>query len=167
MQNWPMARYHFLMAEDQGMNTKVVGENKKLVEEKLEIERLEKASGASDYFIKGSLVASEGPLTSLGLLLLVIGLWILKKTPTFKKAMLFLAIVMMPLALNFWIESWPKKIVTETKVVYAGPSAIFETVGEIPEGIMVLTDSKGEWEKIVYPSRFTGWIKSEGLKRLK
>lgn len=166
MNNWPLARYHFLMAQADGLNSEELNQNQQLAESKLEIARLEKPLGTSDYLIKTGMIASEGPLVTLSLLFLVIGLWILRKKPSFKSAVLFLVAVVTPLIVNFWIESWPKKVVLLPKAVYEGPSALFATRGELPPGIMVLTNTKGEWEEIIYPSRFAGWIKSDGLKRL-
>ncbi len=166
MKNWPLARYHFLLAEMSGMNSKELDQNKALAEGALEIERLEKPLETSDYLIKTGLIASEGPLLTIGLLFLVIGVWLLKKTPTLKNALLLVVAVATPLMLDFWIDSWPKKIVTAPKVIHEGPSALFGTHGEIPAGVMVITNTKDGWEEVVYPARFAGWIKSDAMKRL-
>ena len=166
MNNWPMARFHFILAEARGLNSKELNQNQQLVEEKLEISRLEQPLGTSDYLIKAGMIAADGPLVSLGFLFLAIGLWLLKKKPTLKSATWFVLAVASPLMLDLWIDSWPRKIVTTTKEIYEGPSALFGTRGELPQGLMILTDTKGNWEKIIFPSRFSGWIKSDGLKRL-
>ena len=166
MKNWPMARYHFLLAEMAGMNTKEIDQNKILAEQTLDVPRLEQPLGTSDYLIKTGLIASEGPLLTIGLLFLVIGIWLLKKKPSFKNAMLLIVMVATPLMVDFWIDSWPKKIVTDVKVVHEGPSALFGTRGEIPAGVMVITNTKDGWEEIVYPSRFSGWVKSDAMKAL-
>lgn len=166
MNNWPMARYHFLLAEKSGMNSKELQQNKSLAEDKLDVSRLEQPFGTSDYLIKTALVASEGPLVTVGLLLVVVGIWMLKKAPTFKNAVLLIVMAATPLLLNVWINSWPKQIVTDVKIVHDGPSALFGTRGEIPAGVMVITNTKDGWEEIIYPSRFGGWVKSEAMKRL-
>ena len=166
MNNWPLARFHFILAETSGMNTKELHQNQELTESKLEIPRLEQPLSTSDYLIKTGMVAAEGPLMTVGLIFLVVGLWFLKKKPNLKSALLFMIAVATPLMLDFWIDRWPKNIVTETKAVYEGPSALFGMRGELPAGVMVLTNTKGEWEEIIFPSRFSGWIKSDGLKRL-
>lgn len=166
MNNWPMARFHFILAEASGLHSKELSQNQQLAEEKLEVSRLEKPLDSSDYLIKASMVLSEGPLITLSLVFLVIGLWLLKKVPSIKRAAVFLLAVLSPLALDFWIDSWPRKIVTNVVPIYEGPSALFGVKGELPSGVLLLTNTKGEWEKVIYPSRFEGWIKTEGLKRL-
>lgn len=166
MNDLPLARFHLIMAESNGLHSKELIQNKLYVEDKLEISRLEQPLDSYDYLIKSGLAAADGPLLSVGFLFLVIGLWFLKKSPTVKSALAFVIAVAAPLMLDLWIDSWPRKIVTTPKVIYDGPSALFGTRGELPVGLMVITNTKDEWEKIIYPSRFSGWIKSDGLKRL-
>jgi len=166
MNNWPLARFHFILAEASGLHSEKLNQNQQLVEDKLEVHRLEKPLDTSDYLIKAGMIASDGPLVSLGFLFLAVGLWILKKRPTLKSAALFVVAVATPLMLDLWIDSWPRKIVIKTKAIYEGPSALFVTRGELPQGLMILTNTKGDWEKIIFPSRFSGWVKSDSLKRL-
>jgi hypothetical protein len=166
MNNWPTARFHFIMAHKSGLNSKELNQNKELVEEKLEISRLEQPLATSDYLIKASMIAADGPLLTLGFIFLVTGLWLLKKTPTLKSAALFVVAVATPLMLDLWIESWPRKIVITKKEIYEAPSVLFGTKGELPQGLMIMTNTKGDWEEIIFPSRFSGWIKPDGLKRL-
>ncbi len=166
MNDFPLSRFHLIMAESNGLHSKELIQNKLYVEDKLDISRLEQPLDSYDYLIKSGLTAADGPLLSVGFLFLVIGLWLLKKSPTVKSALAFVIVVAAPLMLDLWIDSWPRKIVAAPKVIYDGPSALFGTRGELPVGLMVITNTKDEWEKIIYPSRFSGWIKSDGLKRL-
>jgi hypothetical protein len=166
MNNWPMARFHFILAEASGVHSQELFQNLKLVEDKLDTVRLEQPLSTSDYIIKTGIIASDGPLLSLGFLFLVVGLWFLKKKPSLKSALLFVLAVASPLMLDLWIDSWTRKIVITTTQIYEGPSALFGVKGELPQGLMVMTNTKGEWENIIFPSRFSGWIKSDGLKRL-
>ncbi len=166
MNNWPMARFHFILAEESGLHSKNLIQNQQLVAAKLETNRLEQPLSISDYLIKTGIIASDGPLLSLGFLFLVVGLWFLKKKPSLKSAAFFVLAVASPLMLDLWIDSWHRKIVTTTKQIYEGPSALFGVKGELPQGIIIMTNTKGDWEKIIFPSRFSGWIKSDGLKRL-
>ena len=166
MQNWPLARFHFMKAENSGLYSEDLKLNQNLVESKLDLSQAEKAIDFKDYLIKGSLGASEGLLTTLSLLMLVLGVFLLRKQPSVKKVALLLCLTLLPLGVNYWVSSWPKKIVTQVLTLYSGPSAIFEVKGEVPPGVLVLTATSGDWEKIIYPSRFEGWIKQSGLKRL-
>ncbi len=166
MQDWALARFHLLMAESQGLHSKSLQQNQILVEEKLDAQRLEKPLGAEDYFHRIGLVISDGILTSFSLLFLVIGLWIFKKKPQIKLMVIFLCLILLPLAFNWWIKSWPKAIVTETQTIHEGPSSIFSSTGELPLGVFVITQDQGDWKKIIYPSRFEGWIRSKGLQVL-
>ena len=166
MNNWPMARFHFILAEESGLHSKNLIQNQQLVAEKLETNRLEQPLSISDYLIKTGIIASDGPLLSLGFLFLVVGLWFLKKKPSLKSAAFFVLAVASPLMLDLWIDSWHRKIVTTTIQIYEGPSALFGVKGELPQGLIIMTNTKGDWEKIIFPSRFSGWIKSDGLKRL-
>ena len=166
MKNWPMARFHFILAEANGFDSKELQQNQQLSEEALDISRLEKPLDTSDYLIKASLVASEGLLVTLSLIFLVAGLWFLKQKTTAKRALIFVLVVVSPLILDAWIDSWPKKIVTASKPLFEGPSALFAARGELPAGLMVLTNVKGEWEEVIYPARFSGWVKADRMKRL-
>jgi len=166
MKNWPLARFHFMLAEANGFNSKELSQNQQLAEDVLEISRLEKPLDTSDYLIKASLVASEGLLVTLSLIFLVLGLWLLKQSATAKRALIFVLAVVSPLIIDSWFDSWPRKIVIETKSLYEGPSALFAVRGELPAGLMVLTNTKGEWEEIIYPARFSGWVRTDGMKRL-
>ena len=166
MNNWPMARFHFLLSEKSGLNTKQLNQNLLLVEEKLDITRLEKPLSTSDYLLKASFVAADGLLVTLGFLILAVGIYFLKKKPSLKSAAIFVVAVFTPLMLDLWIDAWPRKIVTSNKVIYEGPSALFGPLGELPQGVMILTNEKDGWEEIIYPSRFAGWIKPEDLKSL-
>ena len=166
MNNWPMARLHFLLSEKSGLNTKQLNQNLLLVEEKLDLTRLEKPLSTSDYLLKASFVAADGPLVTLGFLMLAVGLYFLKKKPSLKSAAIFVVAVFTPLMLDLWIDAWPRQIVTSNKVIYEGPSALFSPLGELPQGVMILSNKKDGWEEIIYPSRFAGWIKPEDLKSL-
>lgn len=164
--NLPLARFHLLLAQEAGYSLKALDQNLKFVEGKLEIERLEKPLGPSDYLIKGALIASEGLLLTLALLVIVFGVWMIRKAPSFKSAAFLLVGALLPLGLNLWIKSWPRQIVTEAKMIYEGPSALFGQRGELSAGVMVITNKKEDWEEIIFPSRFSGWIKPNGLKKL-
>ena len=166
LSNWPLARYHFLLAEDRGLESKSLSQNKKWVESKLELERLEKPIDLSDYMIKAGLIAVNGPLISLSLIFLIAGLILLKKSKQIKATSVMLVFMALSLGLNYWIGSWPRKIVIEKKSLYEGPSVLFSIKGNLPPGVMVLTRSRGDWEEIIFPSRFSGWIKPDGFKNL-
>lgn len=164
--NWSIARYHFLMADNSGFDVPKNSINLKLVEEKLEIPRLEKPLNTMDYVVQGSLILSQGLLTTISLITLLIGLVVVKKKPSTKAMLSLLGLVLVPLGLNFWIRSWPMGVVTQGQIIYEGPSAIFASRDELPPGILILSQPNGEWRKIIYPSRFTGWIKNKNLKVL-
>lgn len=167
LNEWPLARYHLLMAEREGFISKESGINLDLVEEKLEISRLEKPFGWSDYLVKGGLFVSEGILSSLALLILVVGLFNLRKSKTFKSLGLTVSAVLFVLGINWWIQSWHKMIVLTPQGIHEGPSGIFAAREEIPAGVLIITTQEEEWAKIIYPMRFQGWIKNSGLKELK
>jgi hypothetical protein len=166
MQRLGEARYHLLMASKSGFNNKELNQNLSLVEQKLDIKRLEQPLDTKDYIIKGSLLAQQGFLTFLSFAILLMGLWILKKKADFRKIVLFLVLVLAPIALNFWISSWPKAVATAAQPVNDGPSVIFGTTGELPPGVLIVLKGEGEWREIIYPSRFKGWIKSTDLLEL-
>lgn len=166
LNNPAMARYYFLKAERSGFEDPKLIQNKNLIESQLEIPKLENPINGSDWFIKGSLISAQGPLITLGLILLVLGLWSLKKSLTFKRLTLVLGIVALPFVLQLWISQWPQKLVSVPLPIYEGPSALFTVRGELPPGVILVTNKKGQWEEIIFPARFHGWIKSEGLLSL-
>lgn len=164
--NYPLSRYYLLMAEQKGFKTKQTYQNLKYIEEKLEVSRLEKPLTIQDYLIKTGLAVSDGFLLTLSLVVLIIGLVILKKKRSLLSISIFGLAVILPILLNLWINSWNQSIITKTTSLYSGPSAIFETSGEIPAGVRVLIKGDTEWKEILYPSRFHGWIKNSDFKRL-
>lgn len=166
MEHLGLARYHFLMAREKGFSQPELNQNQKMLEKRLEVERLEKPLNTSDYLIKASLFAKEGILTSVGLVILLVGLMVLRKSASVSKILLWCLIMAIPVGLNFWIETWPLMVVTRTQVLAEGPSAIFRETGEVPEGLMVFAKDEGEWKEVIYPSRYSGWVKSEALKKL-
>lgn len=163
----PEARYHLLMAEKSGLASKELYQNQDLIETKLEIPRLEKALSATDYVIKGSLVASQGIFTFLGLLFIIAGILSLRKKLGLTVFFSSIGTAIVLLAINFWVHSWDQVIVLENSPLREGPSAIFEAREELPAGVKIIVKREGEWLKVVYPSRFEGWIKDQGLKELK
>lgn len=167
LENWPMARYHLTMADWEGFNSEEVILNKKLVETKLDIAKLEKANSASDYFVKGSIEASQGILTTLSLILVIIGIVNMWKKSSYKVMGALLTSAVLILGLNFWIQSWDKVIVITSQSIQEGPSIIFPSRDELPTGVMLVISKEGEWSKILYPSRYKGWIKNAGFKELK
>lgn len=167
LENWPMARYHITMADLEGFNSKQVMVNKKLIESKLDIPKFEKASSPSDYFVKGSIEASQGILTTVSLVLIILAIVNMWKKSSYKALALLLTSALFVMGLNYWIQSWNKVIVISSQSIQEGPSVIFPSRDELPPGVMLVISRKGEWSKIIYPSRFQGWIKNAGLKELK
>ena len=167
LQNWPLARFHLLKAEGTGFVSPEVLQNLEVVEEKLEVKRLEKPLGLSDYLVKGSLYASDGLLTTLALVIFLVGMINLRKSRDLKKLEILAVTVLFVLGINWWIRSWPVSITTSSQAIFDGPSGIFSAKEELPAGVMVITSDEGEWQKVMYPSRFQGWIKNTGLKELK
>jgi hypothetical protein len=166
MENWSSARYHFLMATESGLSLPELKQSREVVESKLEIGKLEKPINTSDYLIQASLVANGGILSSVSLMFLLMGLVFLRKSASLIKVLIWTFVVIIPVGLNFWINSWSRSISIGPLIISEGPSKIFNSSGELPPGILVLTTGEGEWRKIAYPSRFKGWVKVSGLKQL-
>jgi hypothetical protein len=167
MEEYPLARYHFLLADKKGYNNEELLSNKELVEEKLQVEKLEQSYSTTDFFLKAGLAARDGIFTLLGLILVLAGLISLWKKTGFKVwgSLFFIAVFV--ISLNWWVDLLDKRIVIEGQAIQEGPSAIFRATDELPVGIMLITTEKNGWLKIIYPSRFEGWIKDKGLRELK
>lgn len=166
MENLGLARYHFLLARAKGLSRVELDQNQSLIEQRLEVERLERPLNMTDHLIKASLFAHEGLLTSMGLLILLIGLVVLRKGATMMKILLWCLLMAIPFGYSLWVDTWPLMVAIRTQPVTEGPSAIFRETTELPEGVMVIAKGEGEWREVIYPSRFAGWIKSEALKKL-
>jgi hypothetical protein len=164
--NLPLARFHFLKSDLAGHSTREVLNNKELVETKLEIPRLEAPLSTKDYLIKGSMLASQGLMTSIGLIVLIIGLITFWKKKSGKALLASVLIGVSIIGLNWWIQSWHKVIVLKPQGILEGPSAIFSSRDELPAGVMLVVSEKEGWFEIKYPSRFQGWIKNSELKEL-
>jgi hypothetical protein len=167
LENWPLARYHLIMADTEGFSPQKVTLNKDLVEVKLEVSRHEKPLTTTDYLIKGGIEASQGILTTLSLVLVVFGIVSIWKKSHAKIIIALFTAVVLVLGLNWWIQSWNKAIVLSSQLIQEGPSVIFEGREELPVGILLVGKKQGNWLKIIYPSRYQGWIKDAGLKELK
>lgn len=165
--HWAMARFHFLKADLAGFRSTEASANAKLTESMLGTEKLEKPTSTSDYLIKVALFSSEGLLTTLSLCLLIAGLIGFWKKASIKVLASFLAMALVVTGASFWIRSWDRVIVIDKQSVYEGPSAIFASRDEVPEGVVLITSPQGEWREVIFPSRFQGWIKNIGLKELK
>lgn len=165
-EQWALARFHFLKAQESGYSKPELVTNQNIVEDKLEITKLEKPISTSDYLMKGALLGSQGIFLSLSLLLLVAGLLSLWKKAGLKVFSIFVVLALGLTAINFWIISWDKYLVINPTPVFEGPSVIFQNRGEIPSGVFVIVKKQGDWEKILFPSRFDGWIKAADLKEL-
>ena len=166
MENLPLARFHLLMAQDLRLTNDVVQQNLNIVEEKLDIKKLEIATSVQDHFVQISSTLSGGVLNSLSLVLLIIGILMLKQKRTALRMLVFILMVGLPWAYNFWVRSWPRAIVLESQEVREGPSQIFSPVAELPAGVLVIFEEHGNWRKITYPNRFRGWIKPQSIKEL-
>lgn len=167
LENLPLARYHFLLADKEGFSAKEMISNKDLIESKLEISRYEKPLAPTDYLIKGALFSSQGILTMVSLIFVLFGLYNFWKNKSFKVLAGCLSVGLIVLGLNVWIRSWKKTIVLGPQTIQEGPSVIFGAGEELPAGVMIITRSRGDWLEIMYPSRFKGWIKDNDLKELK
>ncbi len=167
MGNYPLARFHLLKAEAEGFKSKEAIANRELVESKLEIEKIETPITTSDYLVKGGMIAAQGLLGMLSLCLIIGALFTLWKKNSLKIFSLVVLPAFLLIGLNVWISNWNRQIVMNPKPIFEGPSAIFEARNEIPAGVMVVVRENEGWLQIIFPSRYQGWIKPDGLKELK
>lgn len=160
------ARYHFLEARKNGLQEEALTQNLELVENQLEVVKLEKPIEPLDYAVKFGLWAENGFFNMLSLLFLLGGLLILKKEKKYWVLAVTVFVATIPLGIGMWVRSWDKAVNLVPHEVLDGPSAIFASHGELPPGVMVITKRSGDWVEIIYPSRFRGWVKRTGLKEL-
>jgi hypothetical protein len=166
MEQLPLARYHFVMAEMKGFNRKEIKDAQAFISEKLELQRLEKPLHTQDYLLTFGMTFTEGVFTSISLIFVVLGVWSIRKKAELFQIVIVFILALIPLGLDAWISNLPKSIVIETTPIYEAPTAIFGVKGELPAGVMVVTKVKEGWEYIIFPSRFSGWIQPSGLKPL-
>ena len=159
----PLARYHFLKAREKGLRTDSLSENLRYVEEKLEIPKWETPLSLEDYSKKTALWAHGGFFTTVALIVFIIGIIHFMRTKTVRLIPLYALFMLLPLGMHFWVGSWEAFIVKDNLLVLEGPSAIFSPRGEVPAGVRILTKKRGDWHKIIYPSRFEGWVREKGL----
>jgi len=165
-ENWPLARYHFLMAENNGVLDKALFVNEKLVEEKLDTARYEEPQTINDYFIKYSMEMSAGYYTTLSLIFLIGGLVIVRKISNLRAWTIWSLLVLAPILYNYWVDSWEKVIVEKEIVLMDGPSNLFLTEKKIPPGALLVLKTKDGWSKVIYPSELHGWIRDTDYKRI-
>lgn len=160
------ARYHFLEAEENGFADEKLSQNLSIVEDELQVKTLEKPLDTFDYAVKFGLWSHNGFLTTLSLLILLGGMLILRKEKKYYVLILTIVLALVPMGVNYWIGTWNKAVTISSHEVLEGPSVIFGSRGELPPGVMVVMKKSGEWNEVIYPSRFRGWIKNAGIKEL-
>ncbi len=165
--NWPLARYHLLTSEARGLVSSKLTKNKTFIEEKIGVQKLEQPLGTTDYLVRAGMLASEGILTLMSLLFLIGGLLVLWRKRNIRAFGLCLIVTVFSLGLNLWIEHWNRFVVIDPQTIFEGPSTIFASRGEVPAGVFLVTKPEDDWLKIIYPSRFVGWVKSTGIKEIK
>jgi hypothetical protein len=166
LEDWPMARYHLSMADLHGYTSRELLSNQSLVEDKLLSQKWEKPITPMDYVIRGALLGSDGILTFFGLVIMIIGIFLLKNQLK-KRAFMLLSVSLLLFGMTLWIKTWNWGIVLKPQVLREGPSAIFNSKDEIPAGVKVLTLKEGEWVKVIFPERFEGWIRNAEIKELR
>jgi hypothetical protein len=167
LEKLPEARYHLLMSERHGFHSKELSLNQEIVESKLGVSKYENPLTLTDYVARGGLIGGQGYFTTLALFFLVIAIWILRKKDRLKSSLFYLTFSVIFVGLNFWVHRWDQSIVVSPKVIHDGPSSLFGERGELPLGVMLITTENEDWIKIIYPSRFEGWTKRDGLKELR
>ncbi|MFP5384995.1 MAG: hypothetical protein ACLGHN_02885 [Bacteriovoracia bacterium] len=167
MEQYPLARYHFLMADQKGYSGEELFANKAVVEDKLQVGKLEQSYSSTDFLFKAGLAARDGIFTLLGLIFVLSGLISLWKKAGPKVWGTLFVIAFFVISMNWWVDSLDKKVVIESQAIQEGPSAIFRATEELPAGVLIITSEKNGWLKIIYPSRFEGWVKDTGLRELK
>jgi hypothetical protein len=167
LEKWPQARFHFLMSDKHGFPGALSMNNKAMVEEKLNVSKLEKPITLSDYFYKAGLIGEKGVFTTVSLLFLFFGIIALWRKKSFKIFWTSLVLASIVLLISWWVKTWNRQIALQGIPVYEGPSLIFDARNEIPPGIMMVTTDNGPWHKVLFPSRFRGWVKNTDLKEIK
>jgi hypothetical protein len=167
LENLPLSRYHFIMADIEGFTNKDLIKNKLLVEKKLDVPRHEKSLSISDYLMRGSLEATYGIFTTISLFLILCGIFLSIRKSNLKAMKFPLIFSLFFLLFNFWVLSWEKYIVMENLNIHEGPSSIFLTNQELPSGVMIVVKEKEDWLEILYPSQYAGWIRNTGIRSLK
>lgn len=166
LENYPEARYQFLMAEKTGLGIQEVAANDALVMEKLDITKMEKPTTGLDYVFKTVKFLSGGEFTTFALLLLLGGMISLRKNMNLRKFVGVIILASLPIIMSSYVNSWPEAVVMTAAKVQDGPSAIFGSVADVPAGVKVITQGDGEWRRVIYPTRFRGWISKSVLKEL-
>ena len=165
LKSWAEARFHFLEAQAHGLTGAEA--NLRIVEKNLEVQRLEKPLSVQDYFVQLSLGATNlGATTFVSLVILIVGLWHLRRRWSLGLGALYGVLLSLPLIFGLWVSQWPKGVALESATLLEGPSVIFGTRAELPAGVLVVFRQEGEWKEVIYPSRFRGWIKSSNLKMM-
>lgn len=163
--NWSDARIAFLKSQKIYPRQETI-DNLLVVEKKLVVSELEAPRSIKDYSIHTTYFIGAELALTLNLALLVWGLWRFKKTKSYKQLLAIISVILMLSGLSFWTRNWPWVVAEEELIVFHGPSEIFDKVQVVPKGIKFLGVEKDSWIKIIYPSRFEGWIKKENISEL-
>ena len=164
-----LARFHLSKAlQFRSMNSSAL-KNLKLAESYLQAST-EKEVRSS--FEQGILFLKEAPSASfytLSLIFFIGSFYFIGKKGTrfFKSKSFYLSLVLalIPLSLKmFYLNQIDLGITTQAIKSFEGPSQIYSTSGEVPQGVKLLL-KKGEngWYFIKSPGEFSGWIGPENL----
>lgn len=163
--SWADARIAFLKSW-QIQPRSETRSNLEIVESKLLVSEVESPATIKDYLIHSTFFTGTQLALTLNLILLVLGLLAYKRSRNIKKFAFTLFLMLLLSGLSIWTRHWPWSVAEQEIPVFIGPSEIFDKVTVIPKGIKILGTEKDSWIKIIYPSRFEGWIKKENISEL-
>ena len=142
----------------RGMFSKDVDLAIKEVQKSLDIYYIEERMNAFDKTIISLKLVPQDFFIATSLSFLVIGLSIL----LVKKRMIasiFIALGLSMAAIIYPLSLYEVSYNLEEKIVYSGPSTIFEQTQIVPKGLkVVFTKIDSDWKYIQFPESFRGWI---------
>jgi len=163
--NWADARIAFLKSHKIFPRQETI-DNLEIIEKKLVVSEVEAPRSIKDHLINSTYFIGAELALTLNLALLILGLWNFKKSKNLRHFLMITVVMVMLSGLSLWTRHWPWSVAEQEVDVYHGPSEIFDKVQVVPKGIKFLGLEKDSWIKIIYPSRFEGWVKKENISEL-
>ncbi len=168
LNNLGQARFHFEKAQKLDFSPHLVEENLSLVKKQLGYTHMEQPVGpwqSTQFFFWNQ---SSEVFLLISLLLLLSLLVLLRKTFWNFSKVLLLSLCFVPLLVKLvFFSSVQKAVVLDERELYSGPAQFFETLGVVPEGVMLhLGQRQKDWVFVLHPKAYRGWLQSEGIGTL-
>lgn len=159
------ARVYFEKSKMLGFESNEVNTAIRNVKKSLDIVHLESSETILESIQFSLIGLSFDAYVTLALILGLLSLT--KKINTILRYVFFILTPLPVIFYFFYVSGHTYKLSIEDKVIYKGPSRMFDQVQEIPKGMLFITKDRLEgWQRVILPKSHQGWIIDENMESI-